>query len=76
MISGETLRLIRIMKGIKQETMAFSLGISQPAYCKIEKRICIEGKKLDRILDALHTTKEDLDYLTKVISLQKPIAKV
>ncbi len=46
MINGNALRQLRILKGMKQETMAEKLGISQPAYCKREKVKSITGEKL------------------------------
>ncbi len=39
MLSGETLRMLRNIRGLKQETLAKKLGISQPAYSKLEKLI-------------------------------------
>ena len=38
---GENLRIIRVAKGISQESMAIALGISQSTYCKLEKRATI-----------------------------------
>lgn len=38
MTSGETLRFLRLLKGVKQETIAKKLGISQPAYSKLENK--------------------------------------
>jgi len=62
MLNGETLRLIRLMKSIKQETMACALHISQPAYCKMEKYRYIQGERLEQIFKILNCTKEDIEH--------------
>lgn len=61
MTDGETLRLLRTIKGMKQEFLARKLGISQPAYSKLEKCAYIKDKKLQEVLRALGCTAEDLD---------------
>lgn len=66
---GETLRLLRAIKGIKQETIAKKLGISQPAYSKIEKRDCINGWRGEQLLTALNCTRDELEWITKNHSL-------
>lgn len=63
MITGETLRLLRVFKGMKRETIAKKLGISQPAYSKLESSSSINGEKLEQLLDVLDCTKEHLDYV-------------
>ena len=63
MVTGETLRFLRIMKGIKQETLAKQLGISQPAYCKLEKKAEIGKQKWAIILKELDCKEEELKLL-------------
>lgn len=63
MVSGETLRKLRVLRGSSQQQMAAKLGISQPAYSKLEKRKFVNGKSLDRILKALLCTKEDIERI-------------
>jgi len=67
MISGETLRLLRNIKGIKQETMAKSLGITQPAYCKLEHSQYINGEKLQKLLAILNYTEKEIEQLKKFL---------
>ncbi|MGN6163905.1 MAG: helix-turn-helix domain-containing protein [Flavisolibacter sp.] len=49
MISGETLRQLRTLKGVKQKTVAKALGISQPAYCKLEHSEQVNDEKLVQV---------------------------
>ncbi len=65
MISSETLRQLRTLKGIKQEILAKGLGISQPAYCKLEHNICIDGERLKQILIILKCSMEELEEWKK-----------
>jgi transcriptional regulator with XRE-family HTH domain len=60
MISGQCLRLLRLMKGIKQETIAKRLGISQPAYSKLENSNKLREERVQKVLNALSSTWEDL----------------
>jgi transcriptional regulator with XRE-family HTH domain len=59
-ITGNVLRQLRTLKGLKQKAMAEKLGISQPAYSKLEKSKIISGEKLTKVLEALGYTKEEL----------------
>ena len=68
-ITGEVLRLLRTMKGIKQQTVAAHLGISQPAYCKLESSDCVEEKKVQMILRLLQVTSEDIAFVAKQIKV-------
>lgn len=71
MISGEQVRLIRNLYGIKQETMAKKLGISQPAYCHLEKKRWINGEQFENILAALGCSKEELENLVRNLPLPR-----
>lgn len=68
-ITGQALRLLRNMKGIKQQTMAAHLGISQPAYCKMENSYCVEGKKANLILHLLQATPEEIAFALKQVKV-------
>ena len=68
MISGNVIRTLRLMKGIKQETMAASLGISQPAYCKLEHSNQINEERLRRVIALLGFTVEEFESVTKLIT--------
>lgn len=63
MISGETLRLMRNWKGLVQKQAAKLLGISQPAYSKMEKRNIITGELLEKIRVAFHCTEAEIKQL-------------
>jgi transcriptional regulator with XRE-family HTH domain len=69
MISGETLRLLRNIKGIKQETIAKRMGISQPAYCKLERASFIKEEKLCRVLVCMDCNKEDIEKVKQLVEL-------
>lgn len=58
-ISGETVRILRQIKGIKQETIAKELGISQPAYCRIENSNYVDCQKFEKILSILGYSKTE-----------------
>jgi transcriptional regulator with XRE-family HTH domain len=68
MIIGETIRLLRSCKKLKQKAVANSLKISQPAYSKLEKSKHITEERLERVLKAINCTKEDLDAMKKFLS--------
>ena len=69
MITGDTIRLLRTLKGVKQGTIAKSLGISQPAYSKIEKCQSIEETRARRILALLDCEEE---HLRSIEQIRKP----
>ncbi|HUC81876.1 MAG TPA: helix-turn-helix transcriptional regulator [Flavisolibacter sp.] len=64
-ISGELLQKLRLLKGIKQETIAKKLGISQPRYCQLEKKARIQGDLLANLIKALNYTTEEAEELEK-----------
>jgi len=71
MITGETLKVLRNIKGIKQETMAKSLGITQPAYCKLELSNHINEDKLQKILVILNCTENEVEKIIKFLPPSK-----
>lgn len=68
MITGELLRKLRLIKDIKQETMAEKLGITQPRYCHLEKKEKIQGDLLRKLIKALDYTTEEVEEMTKLLS--------
>lgn len=64
-ISGETLRVLRQIKGIKQQVIAKELGISQAAYSQIERRKYIDYKKFEEILSILGYSNIDFKEFTE-----------
>ena len=66
MVTGEKLRLLRILRGMKQQSIAEQMGISQQAYSKLENRKTITERSLKRVLDLLKCTQADLDELDRL----------
>ena len=58
---GRKISRIRELRGMKQETLAFELGISQQAVSKIEQSEKIEEDKLEQIAEVLGVTKEAIE---------------
>jgi transcriptional regulator with XRE-family HTH domain len=58
---GRKISRIRELRGMKQETLAEELGISQQAVSKIEQSEKIEDDKLDQIANVLGVTKEGIE---------------
>jgi transcriptional regulator with XRE-family HTH domain len=67
MCTGETLKHLRLVKGLSQKGIAKKLGISQPAYSKIEKRKKINDALLNRILLIMRCVANDIETVQKII---------
>ncbi len=67
MYTGETLKRVRLLKGLNQKGIAKQLGISQPAYCKLEKRKNIDPARLQKILQLMHCNSDELSILEKLL---------
>jgi transcriptional regulator with XRE-family HTH domain len=66
MVTGETLRILRQLKGNKtQKEICSKLCITQPAYCKWEKRRTITDKELEKFLKAINCSREELETFQK-----------
>jgi transcriptional regulator with XRE-family HTH domain len=50
---GRKIERIRIIRGMKQETLAAALGLSQQAVSKLEKSDEIEEERLEKVAQAL-----------------------
>lgn len=57
---GRKVQRIRELKGIKQETLAAALGVTQQAISNMEQSATIENEKLQKVAEVLETTVEDL----------------
>jgi transcriptional regulator with XRE-family HTH domain len=57
---GRKISRIRELRGMKQETLATELGISQQAISKIERSDKIEDEVLEKIAQALGVTSEGI----------------
>lgn len=57
---GRNIAKIREFRGIKQESLAIDLGISQQAISKLESEQTISEEKLKQIADALGVTSDTI----------------
>ncbi len=62
---GRNIERIREIKGIKQETLAKELGISQQAVSKMEQSETIDEDRLELVAKALGVTKETIQNYTE-----------
>src|ERR1700710_1154501 len=62
---GRKISKIRELRGMKQETLATELGISQQAVSKIEQSAEVEEDALTKIAKVLGVTVEGLKHFTE-----------
>jgi len=62
---GRKISKLRELRGIKQETLAAELGISQQAVSKIEQSAEVEEDALEKIAKVLGVTIEGLKHFTE-----------
>ncbi len=62
---GRKIGRIRELRGMKQETLAEELGISQQAVSNIENSEKVDEGKLDEIAKALGVTKEGIENFSE-----------
>ena len=62
---GRKISKIRELKGMKQETLATELGISQQAVSKIEQSADVDGEALEKIARILGVTVDGLKHFTE-----------
>lgn len=55
---GRKIERIRILRGIKQETLAASLGISQQAVSRMEASEQVDDERLEKVANALSVPVE------------------
>lgn len=60
MYSGQTIKTLRLMKGYSQQGIAKELGISQPAYSKLEKRKTVNKESSKKILAIINCSVDDV----------------
>ena len=58
---GRKISRIRELRGMKQETLAEELGISQQSVSTIEQSETLEDEKLEKVAKALGVTKEAIE---------------
>ena len=66
MITGASLRLLRNLRGFPQKKAAHLLDISQPAYCKLEKKAKINGHRMEKIKKAFNCSDKDIEVLNSL----------
>lgn len=57
---GKKIERIRELRGIKQETLAMSLGVTQQAVSKMEQSESIDEEKLERVAEALGVSTDTI----------------
>lgn len=67
MFTGETLKMLRILKNIPQKTVAKKMGVSQPAVSKIEHAETNSGTTRNKYLRAINWCKEDVERLKEAL---------
>lgn len=64
---GRKIVRIRELRGIKQETLALQLGISQQAVSKMEQSEKIDDEKLERVAEALGVNADTIKNFNEEI---------
>jgi transcriptional regulator with XRE-family HTH domain len=72
LVSGETIRRLRQLKGIKQAVAAKRLGITQQAYSKIESGRLLSENKLQAVLAIFEITPKDIENIQSLLSPPPP----
>ena len=62
---GHSIKRVRDMLGIKQETLAAELNMPQQAFSKLEQKEQIEDEMLDKIAKILHVSTEALKTMSE-----------
>jgi transcriptional regulator with XRE-family HTH domain len=62
---GRKIARIRELRGMKQETLAEELGISQQSVSSLEKSETLEDEKLESVAKILGVTKEAIENFTE-----------
>jgi len=65
LVTGDNIRRLRILKGLKKFDAGKKLGICQQAYSKIECSLEISQSKAMKILNAFESTAEELKFIIK-----------
>ena len=66
---GRKISRIRKLRGMKQETLAAELGISQQSVSSLEQSERIEDKKLEKVAKILGVTKEAIDNFSEELAI-------
>lgn len=70
---GRKIERIRMLRGIKQETLASALGITQAAVSKLEQSEKVSGEKLDQIAKVLGVNADTIKNFDENASINNNI---
>lgn len=70
MITGETLRILRVMKNMKQATLAKALKVSQSFYCRLEQSKVVTAERILQFRNALGVSNDEFEKLIASIPPQ------
>ena len=62
---GRKISRIRELRGMKQETLAEALGISQQSVSQLEKSESVDSDRLEKVAQALGVTKEAIENFSE-----------
>jgi transcriptional regulator with XRE-family HTH domain len=62
---GRKISRIRELRGMKQETLAEAMGISQQSISHIENSETVDAEKLQKVAEALGVTKEAIENFSE-----------
>lgn len=62
---GRKISRIRELRGMKQETLAEAMGISQQSVSQLEQSESVETEKLEKVAQALGVTKEGIENFSE-----------
>lgn len=67
-VSGEMLKILRLIKGGKQTAIAQKLSVEQQSVSKIEKRKEVDDETIDVYLIAYKSNFEELEVIRKLLA--------
>jgi transcriptional regulator with XRE-family HTH domain len=68
MITGETLRQLRLLKGLNKKEAARKLGTTPAAYSRLEQEGWLQGEMLQTILKELGCTTADVEKVMALLN--------
>lgn len=71
MTPANWIKKLRMTKEIKQTTIARKMGVSQQAYSKMENGPWVSKQRLHRILEAMESTMEELNYIGEMVKIHQ-----
>lgn len=68
MITGETLRRLRMHKRLNKKEAARKVGVTPAAYARLEQEGWLQGQTLQTILKALDCTTADVEKVMALLN--------